>query len=237
MKLKFILLLLAAICVVAPDVQAAYMHTFNSGFENSGTVPDGSATGFTDSRTLSGAGGNEIISSLTVSLRISGGYNGDLYGYLSYNGVIVTLVNRVGVSSSGPAGGYSHTGFDIVFNDGATHDIHFYGNHSPSFDGNGRLTGTWQVDGRSINPNSPPADFDGASRANLASFNGISPNGTWTLFLADMSGGDMSSSVLESWGMTIETVPEPVNVALGIFGLGALAVYLRRRFLKSRPTP
>jgi hypothetical protein len=44
----------------------------------------------------------------------------------------------------------------------------------------------------------------------------MSPNGTWTLFFADMSGG--AESTVVSWGLDITAVPEPANVALGIFG-------------------
>lgn len=50
------------------------------------------------------------------------------------------------------------------------------------------MTGTWQPDGRTNSPGSvldsqPPDAF-------LSSFNGLDPNGDWTLFVADVSGGD-----------------------------------------------
>src|ERR1043166_7457109 len=45
--------------------------------------------------------------------------------------------------------------------------------------GNGQLTGTWQADGRS--------DPLSSSRGSLTDFNGLNPNGTWTLFFADQS--------------------------------------------------
>jgi hypothetical protein len=57
----------------------------------------------------------------------------------------------------------------------------------------------------------------------------MNPNGTWTLFIADLSGGEQSTLV--SWSLDITAVPEPVNVALGIFAGVFLVVILAR----SRP--
>lgn len=48
---------------------------------------------------------------------------------------------------------------------------------------------------------------DGGS---LASFNGLNPNGTWRLFFADRSAGDLSA--VSSWSLDITAVREPVNV-------------------------
>jgi hypothetical protein len=70
---------------------------------------------------------------------------------------------------------------------------------------------------------------DGGS---LAAFNGLNPNGTWTLFLADMSGGD--TSTLVSWGLDISAVPEPASVALVIFGVGFICVGTVRIYRGSR---
>ena len=57
---------------------------------------------------------------------------------------------------------------------------------------------------------------------------GSNPNGTWTLFLQDTSGAE----TLVSWGLgDITAVPEPVNVALGIFGGVVLFVIV----VRSRP--
>jgi MYXO-CTERM domain-containing protein len=90
------------------------------------------------------------------------------------------------------------------------------------------LTGTWGADGREIDPASPPSLFDStASTANLDSFTGTSPNGTWTLFLADLSAG--SQGFLNNWTVNISTVPEPPAMAL--LGMGALLLvrWMRRR--------
>jgi hypothetical protein len=58
------------------------------------------------------------------------------------------------------------------------------------------------------------------------SYNGLNPNGTWTLFIADLSAG--AQSQLVSWELDITAVPEPVNVALGIFAGVFLVVTLAR---------
>jgi hypothetical protein len=57
-------------------------------------------------------------------------------------------------------------------------------------------------------------------------------NGTWTLFLADLSGGDQSQ--LLNWGLEISVVPEPTTWALLGFGVlaaggGLLSARQRRR--------
>ena len=65
---------------------------------------------------------------------------------------------------------------------------------------------------------------------NLSSFTG-NPNGAWTIFFADMASGPgspASTSTLVGWSLEITAVPEPANVALGIFGGGFLVVSLAR---------
>jgi hypothetical protein len=195
---------------------AVYSLSYNNGFANSGVIPDANATGWSDSRTVSGLA-DSSITDISVKLNVSGGYNGDLYAYLSYNGVLVPLLNRVGVTATGGGSsfGYSDTGFNITLSS-IGNDVHFYGQNSPSFNGNGQLTGNWQVDGRTIDPGSPRGDFDSASRVTFAGYNDMNPNGTWTLFFADMSAGAQSTVV--SWELDITAVPEPANIALGVFG-------------------
>ncbi len=57
-------------------------------------------------------------------------------------------------------------------------------------------------------------------------FNGKNPNGTWTIFFADLSSGGQSH--LDGWSLSINGVPEPVNVALVVFAGVFLAVALAR---------
>jgi hypothetical protein len=50
----------------------------------------------------------------------------------------------------------------------------------------------------------------------LSSFNNANPNGTWQLFVADLSHG--YDSQLVSWGMNITVAPEPAPWMLGMMG-------------------
>ena len=195
---------------------AVYTSSFTSGFANGGVIPDATTTGWSDVRTLAVA--DNSIQSITVTLNVSGGFNGDLYAYISHNGVLVPLMNRVGVASSSPSSsfGYSDPGFTITLSSAAANDVHFYGRNTPSFNGSGQLTGTWQPDGRTISPLSSPASFDSASRINFSAYNTLDPNGSWTLFFADVSGGG-GTSTLTSWQLDITAVPEPVDQAFWVF--------------------
>jgi len=51
-------------------------------------------------------------------------------------------------------------------------------------------------------------------------FNTLNPNDTWTLFFADTVNGDQTT--LNGWSLDITAVPEPANIALGVF-VGILA--------------
>mgnify|MGYP001500430382 CR=1 FL=1 len=195
-------------------------------FANSGYIPDGSAIGSSGTATDSGLG--SVFQDVSVSLNISGGYNGDLYAYLSHGGVLVPLLNRVGVGSAhsgSSAFGYSDSGFNITLTSSGN-DVHWYRDLvNPS--GGQLTTEAWQPDGRAIDPLSAPSSFDSSSGpVNFNSYSSVNPNGTWTLFIADLSSGEQSQLV--SWSLDITAVPEPVNVALGILAGVFLVVALGR---------
>jgi subtilisin-like proprotein convertase family protein len=187
-------------------------------------VPDGNASGLALQANLTGMTG--IITNLTLTLDISGGYNGDLYAYLAGpHGGFAVLLNRVG-ATGGDGFGYGDTGFNLTFDDSASYNnIHFYQNLSYDLNGSGQLTGTWASDGRAIGPQSDPSAFDTTQPTSLlSSFNGTDPNGTWTLFLADLSSGEQST-VLD-WGLNIQAVPEPS--VCGLLGIGLLLAAQKR---------
>jgi subtilisin-like proprotein convertase family protein len=190
------------------------------------SIPEGNPIGITSSTNLSGISGT--ISSVTVTLDITGGFNGDLYAYLAGPaGGFAVLLNRVGLSSSNSFG-YSDTGFDVTFSDGNP-NIHNYQVESPTFNGNGQLTGTWAPDGRNIDPQSSPSAFDSAPpTADFSSFDGDAANGAWNLFVADLSDGG-GQGTLVSWGMTVVTIPEPQTWMLAAGGMGLLFALNRRR--------
>jgi subtilisin-like proprotein convertase family protein len=222
---------LLALLFLGVTTQAALIvQPFSSGFANSGNIPDGDTTGWSDARTLNGIA--EIsIADISVRLNLTGGFNGDLYAYLSHDGVLVPLLNRVGVTATSPASdfGYLDAGFSVTLNASAANDVHFYDQFSPTITG-GQLTGTWQPDGRTISPLLAAASFDSASRVSLDAFNGHDPNGSWTLFIADVSAGG-GQSQLTSWELDITAVPEPGEWTL-VMGLVSLGAWVgRKRFL------
>ena len=198
----------------------AQLSATNFTFSVNQWVPDANVNGLSMTTNLSITGGT--ISDVTLSLDITGGYNGDLYAFLAGpNGGFAVLLNRVGVDAASSFG-YGNQGFNIVLSDSAANDVHYYQSVGYALNGNGQLTGTWVPDGRNIDPKSAPSLFGStAPSALLSSFNGMDPNGEWTLFVADLSTG--AQSQLLSWSLDVITVPEPSVLAFGIMGLWLLA--------------
>lgn len=203
--MKTLTLFASLCCGAAVGAWAAlYSYTYNSGFENNGNIPDGNVNPWSDTRTVSGIA-EPSITSVSVRLNMSGGYNGDLYGYLSYNGVKLVLLNRVGVGTGSEPTyslGYTGAGFtSLLLQDGAG-DIHTYGG--------GVGTGTYSADGRDVSPLSSPATLYGTSRGTFsAKFEGMDPNGEWSLVFADLVAGGGRSQIT-SWGLDIEAVTSPI---------------------------
>ena len=227
-KATFVIAIL--LLALARSAQADFAQTFTTGFQNEGVIPDGSMTGWSDTRSLVGAAG--AISDVSVTLNLSGGWNGDLYAYLVHNNGFAVLLNRVGVSS-GSSSGYGNGGMNVVLSGaGSGGNIHWYG-------GAGVSSGPYQPDGRNIDPRSPGGTLAGTTpSALLSSFNGQSASGNWTLFVADVSGGDVST--VTSWGLDIAAVPEPASLVEGSLAVlvlgGAIGLY-RLKGPKVQPQP
>ena len=179
-------------------------------------IPDANANGVAFN--FSYTGDITAIDSMTVTLNISGGWNGDLYIYLTHGDGFAVLVNRIGRTLGSDLGSPISGFTTVMFSDtGANGDIHSAAGSS--------ITGAWEPDGRFIDPASA---LDTTPRtALLSSFDGLNPDGSWTLFVADLSGGDMS--MLTDFSVDVTPVPEPVNVALAIFAGLAVASYAIRR--------
>jgi len=174
-----------------------------------GAIPDGNPSGISLVGTYDGAPAGSTVSSLTVSLNISGGFNGDLYAYLvSPNGTLVMLMNQPGVSLNGF--GASGAGMNITLQDGLSDHGSIQDVTSSSF-----MTGSYNAAG------------------SLANFNGSPADGNWTLYFADMSNGG-GTSLVEGWNLNITAVPEPTTWALGIFGVGFIGVGGVRAYRNSR---
>lgn len=186
-------------------VSAQFVHhsvTFDSDFANQGLIPDNDATGWSDTRTVSLPAAQTAIHQVQVTLDISSGWSGDLVVYLRHETVggtgFAVLVNRVGKTATSDWG-YGDAGFGSLasstfrLSDSADFDVHNYQSHAPVYNALGQLTGTWKPDGSSF-----------------ISFRNLDANGTWTLFAADLAGGDVSS--VRSWGLEVTTVPEPETI-------------------------
>jgi len=180
-------------------------------------IPDDDPDGIQSSQTIAGMAGS--IGYATVTLNVVGGANGDLYAFLSHNGTMAVLLNRVGRNSANPSG-YRDAGFgpdaaqySFTFDDLASHDVHYYRTFPYVLNGSGQLTGVWQPDGRALDPESAASAFDTAPRSNpLSLFDGKDANGLWTLFIADVS--PLGESTLVSWGLNLTLVPEPASATL-----------------------
>ena len=211
---------------LARPAQADFVY-YTGGFQNGGVIPDGSLTGWSDTRTLSGL--PTTITDVNVSLSLSGGWNGDLYAYLVHNSGFAVLLNRVGRTAANEPG-YGAAGMNVRLDDTAALNI-----HSVTTPG----TGTYQADGRNLSPLSSGSLFDLASpTALLSSFNGQNANGNWTLFIADVSGGGVST--VTSWGLDIAAVPEPASLIEGsvaVLFLGGVVWLYRRKAAKAQPLP
>lgn len=182
-------------------------------------VPDGSPLGVTDSRTVA-SGLTAPLLDVRVSLQLSGGYLGDLYVALIHEGVTTVLHNRPGRRAADLLG-YADIGLNVTFSDSAAAgNVHNYrlgvtGSHDTPLPA--ALGGTWQPDGRATDP-ANVLDTDTPSTF-LADFVADAPDGTWALYLADLS--PVGEMTLEGWSLTFvpQPVPEPRELALG-FGLG-----------------
>ena len=217
MKTK--LLLLTLLCTaLTTRLGATAPGTLSANWTGSQTIPDNNASGVAFSFNLL-APGPLVVTNVVVDLTIAGGWNGDLYAYLSHGSGFSVLLNRVGRTSSNPDGS-GVSGLNVELSDSYLTDIHTALNNP--------LTGNFAPDARNVNPFS--ALGTDPRSAYLSSFNGSDPNAGWILFFADLS--PAATSTIQSWTVNVGvTVPEPGRATL--LGL-ALAVGAVRRFGKFR---
>lgn len=206
---------------------AATMVNWYSAVVNNGTIADNSSAGSTFSTSGAGWSGTwasgGTIENINVYLNLSGGYNGDLYGYLVYNDGTTTrteiLLNRIGGGNLAAAG----SGFGSGTDAGSFASLQAVGVRISD-------TGSSAING--VTPGAATAvaagNYTPDSAATFAStFNNLNSGGTWTLFLADLATGDQSTLV--NWGLDITVVPEPATWALIIFGALTGATVVARR--------
>ena len=168
MKIKFNTfsgsLVVSALALAPVPSALASPATDSATYSPSLVIPDNDLNGVANTETI--ASSIQSITDVTVSLNISGGYDGDLYAYLAHGATgFAVLLNRTGVTA-GSAYGSSDSGFNVTLNDAAATDIH----NAPAL--GGVLTGTFQPDGRAV---SPLSSLDTTPRtAFLSSFDGMS---------------------------------------------------------------
>jgi subtilisin-like proprotein convertase family protein len=203
MKSKAFSLGLLAVSLLTARAQTTNEFSLSPG----AAIPDGNPVGFQTSLAVSGVAG--AISALTVTLDITGGFNGDLYAYLvSPQGQLAVLLNRPGVSADN-AFGYDDAGLSLTLADAALNNVHDYGAGTYSVNGAGQVTGVWQADGRNVDPQSAGSVLAAtATTSGLGQFAGDNANGTWTFFIADLGAGG-GTAQLNSVMISVMTVPEP----------------------------
>ncbi len=205
---------------------------YTASWTGSQAIPDNNPSGVSFALNF-GDSGVGTITSLTLSFTISGGYNGDLYAYLSHGDGLVVLMNRIGRSDINPAGsgtsGFNSGSFTI----GSAHssDVHLASGTTGQ-----PLTGNYAPDGRDIPFDSSGWTFDNAPRtATFSTLLGDDPNGNWTLFFSDVA--VFATGTLTGWELIV-AVPEPTTWALiafgTVFGVVQLVRHFRRRFTAAK---
>jgi subtilisin-like proprotein convertase family protein len=220
------ILLLSALALSAGTSGAA---VWTASDNTGGAIPDGSSAGLARSLVINAAG--QAITNVQVNVNISattGGtaFLGDLYAYLTNGTDLAILANRPGSRTGSPSGYSDDQSMNVSFSQLGTADFHNYRlalNGSHTIPLSGLLTGIWEADGRLVDPASV---LDTSPRtAGLDVFNGDTGDGTWSLFVADMSSG--ATHQLSSWSLEITTIPEPSAALLA--AAAALLTVRRRR--------
>ena len=165
-----------------------------------GAIPDGNPSGIYFDGAFNLANAGDRVLGVSVGLDLSGGYNGDLYAYLSApDGTMVVLMNQPGMDAFGAGG----AGMHIMLQAGTSD------HGSIQSAGDGYLSGSYNPAGNLTSFGSPGSP-------------GGSANGTWSLYFADLSSGG-GTAQLNAWTLGVTVVPEPVPLALGLFATLLLA--------------
>jgi hypothetical protein len=234
--MKITKLLCVAGSFAVASVVSAQVFTFN--YTANTAIPDGDANGVSFIGNVSGVtwpvAAPNTAYSVSAFLNIVGSpiaYNSDYYASLVNNatGRKAVLLNRVGKGQAGYPFGYGDNGFAVKFSDNAANgDVHVYKTVSNPL--GAALTGTWQPDGRDV---APETVVTGDPRGQtMSDFYGINPNGDWTIFVADVAGGQ-GFGTITTWGLEFTAVPEPHAYAM-MAGLALLGFGAYRRFAAKR---
>ncbi|MEY4386582.1 MAG: hypothetical protein RLY20_1865 [Verrucomicrobiota bacterium] len=170
----------------------AHAVIYSTNWTVNASIPDNNPSGWVNSQTVNTMPAG-TLNGVAVNLQLSSGWTGDLYAYLVHSSGFSVLLDRVGtpgLTFGYGAGSLNITLADDGFNGASYNGIHTYGG--------GSTTGTsWNPDG------SGTTSLPGS----LGSFLGTSQNGTWSLFVADLSGGGVTT--VQSWGLQMDIVAVP----------------------------
>jgi len=169
---------------------------------------------------------NKAIVLLAVGLAICLSARGAMYTFSSgfQNGGLIPDNNTIGIFDARSISGEQQSITSVIFT------LHLSGLYVDDLSGYLRLGNLVTSPYYDLTSDLSTAAND--YTLNLSStFLGYDPNGTWTVHFADGSPG--GESTLVSWSLDITAVPEPANLALGIFGVMAAAAsvgsWLRKR--------
>jgi len=161
-------------------------------------IPDhGSASPYPSTISVSGLTG--LVGKVTVSLKgVTHGFPDDIDIILvSPSGQKVVLMSDTG-------GGHSITNVNLTFDDSASTGLP---------DSAQIVSDTYKPTDFELGDNFPPPAPVGAVSAFLSAFNGLNPNGNWSLYVMDDATGD--SGAISSWSLAITTIT-PVSPAVNL---------------------
>ena len=205
---------MTAIAVVTASSYAAVFSATGVG----GAIPDNNTTGLVQTASFAGPAGSITgITSVTL-FNLTHTWIGDVRAHVEFGGQRFTLFQRPGTGTFGMDGNFNLGTyvFDVV----SSTTVESFGaaatNRTP-----GNYRAAHQVNETALTVGANSVLSSGAV------WNGMDPNGTFTLVMVDGAGGDTGS--VGDWTVegTYNAVPEPATMA--VLGLGAAALLRRRR--------
>lgn len=191
-NMKTILIILLLMFIVM-GASAAVIYQADYTRQGGLVIPDGNPSGVIIHAPVNGVPAGLALAGVTVTLKISGGYNGDLVARLTApNGATRTLMAQPGVTPDHEFG-QSGKSLNITFSDAAPQSIQ-------DQNGSGSLNGSYRA-----------AEILGT----LGLVSSASANGTWALFITDLASGG-GTSHLNSWKLEFKLKAPLVKPALAV---------------------